>query len=298
MFTASVENAQGESLILTGDEPRWQVFRITGLNPPKGQINLSEMAGMDGAWFNSSKLDVRNIVIYLKINGDAQTNRLTLYNYFRTKQKLTFFFEHSARSVYIEGYCETVQVSPFDRSQTMQISILCPFPYFRSVGGEIVPFGFTTAQFEFPFSINEDDPIPFSEVDQYSTATILNNSDEDVGMMVTVENDYANDGLRIVNILTGEKFEVDYSFAVGDIVEICTKTGEKTAKVTRSGVVTNLFAYIPIDSTFLQLHPGTNRIEVYAKTSGGSYWAKIGSTDIDKGRYNISFAFESLFRGV
>ena len=298
MFQAKVENAQGEVLVLTGDEPRWQVYRITGLNPPKGQINTTEIAGMDGAWFNSSKLDVRNIVIYLKINGDAETNRLTLYRYFQTKQKLTFFFSHSQRDVYIEGYCETVQVSPFDRSQVMQISILCPFPYFRNVGGEIVLFDFSQGLFEFPFSIDGDDPIPFAERDEYSVAQVVNNSDEDVGTKITIQNNYANDGIRVVNVQTGEKFQLDYSFDVGDVIVIETETGHKSAQVTRSGVVTKLFPYISIDSVFLQLHPGVNRIKAEAKTSGGTYWATIGSTDLLVDRYSITFAFDNLYRGV
>ncbi len=296
MFTCKVENAQGQSLVLTGDEPRWQIFRINGLNPPRAQVNLSEMAGLDGAWFNSSKLDTRNIVIYIKINGNAELNRITLYNYFRTKQKLTFYFSHSSRDVYIEGYCESVQVSPFDRSQVMQISILCPYPYFRSVGGDIVPYSNSLAMFEFPFSINGDDPIPFSETNEWDYVYVDNASDDDVGMKITIENNYANDGLKFANTSTGEYIQIDYSFQIGDLIQINTITGHKDAVLYRNGQTIKLFPYIAIGSTFLQLHPGVNVLKGYDKNYGS--YGDIYMSDILQGRYTISFAFDDIFRGV
>ena len=61
MFTARIQNRSGEVYVLTGDEPVYQVVKILGLNPPQAQINLTTVVGLDGAKFNSSKLETRNL---------------------------------------------------------------------------------------------------------------------------------------------------------------------------------------------------------------------------------------------
>ena len=75
MFEARIENTKGSILTLTNNESKFQLISITGLNPPKAQINVSTIAGLDGAKFNSAKLETRNVVINLKINGDVEENR-------------------------------------------------------------------------------------------------------------------------------------------------------------------------------------------------------------------------------
>ena len=103
MYTAKIENSGGEVLTLTWAESKWQVFDITGLDPPAAQINLTNLAGLDGARLNSTKLGTRNIVISIKINGDVEGNRLDLYRFFRTKEACTFYFTNGRRDVKIEG---------------------------------------------------------------------------------------------------------------------------------------------------------------------------------------------------
>ena len=75
MYTAQIENSGGESLRLTQNEEQFQVVGIAGLNPVPAHVNLTDVAGLDGGVFNSSKLNTRDIVITLKINGDAEENR-------------------------------------------------------------------------------------------------------------------------------------------------------------------------------------------------------------------------------
>lgn len=81
MYVLRVQNTRGEMLTLTQNEPRYQIVEIDGLNPPKANINSSTVAGMDGTQFISSKLEDRNIVITIKINGDVESNRQYLYKF-------------------------------------------------------------------------------------------------------------------------------------------------------------------------------------------------------------------------
>lgn len=154
MFTCKIENEAHNILELTQNESNYQVINISGLNPPNAQINRTPVAGMDGTNFNSSKLEERNIVITLKINGDIEQNRIKLYSYFNTKQWCRLYYKNELRDVYIEGYVETVEVDHFVIDQTMQISIVCPKPYFRALDEIITDVSKILKMFEFPFAID------------------------------------------------------------------------------------------------------------------------------------------------
>lgn len=42
MYEAKIENSGGEILSLTGDEKKWQLFDVGGLDPPKATVNLTD----------------------------------------------------------------------------------------------------------------------------------------------------------------------------------------------------------------------------------------------------------------
>ena len=258
MFTARVKNANGEELTLTQKEQKYQVISITGLDEPPAQVNLTDIAGMDGAKYNSAKLNTRNIVITLKINGKAEENRMELYRYFRTKQSLTFYYKSESVDVFIEGYVETVECLIFSNAETMQVSIICPFPYFSSIDEIIADISNQFAGFTFPFSIENDTPIPFSFYVINRLTTIYNDG-ADTGL--TIEVDVLGDGIeniKILNTLTGEYIELAYDFDNGDKVIITTLKGKKSVKLIRSGVTYNIFGSVQAGSKFFPLANGGN----------------------------------------
>lgn len=100
MFSCRIENYINDILTLTQNENDFQILSIEGLNPPNAQINTAVIAGMDGARFNSSKLATRNIVVYIKIRGDIEKNRLRLYSFFVTKQWCRFYYKNGSLDVF------------------------------------------------------------------------------------------------------------------------------------------------------------------------------------------------------
>ena len=174
MYTAKIQNSNGLVWTLTNNESEYQVVSITGLNPPKAQINTSTIVGFDGALFNSSKLETRNLVLSIRINGDVETNRLNLYKYFRTKEPCVFYYANEHLDVFIEGYVESVECNLFTISEIAQISIICPYPYFKSVTEISTDLSSVFPQFTFPFSINDGFPIPISSYEPSYSTNIYN----------------------------------------------------------------------------------------------------------------------------
>lgn len=284
MFTLKVENKKSEILKLTQNESDFQVIGVTGLNPANAQINRSTIAGLDGTKFNSAKLEERNIVITLKLNGDVEGNRIKLYRYFSTKQWCKIYYKNSNRDVYIEGYVETCEIDLFSDSEIMQISIICPNPYFKALAEIVDDISKIIALFEFPFSI--EDPIPFSEIDLSKITNVQNNSEIETGVIIEVEFLKNINKLLIRNTDTGQTMTFNYAFKDGDFLAIDTNKGCKSLKLVREAKEINIFGALSKTSEFIQLQVGDNYF---------SYLADDGENDDG---VSIRFKHYTLYGGV
>lgn len=286
MYEAKIENKSGAVMTLTGKEDRFQIISITGLNPTDAQINTTKTAGMDGAQFNSARLNIKNVVITLQLNGDVERNRLELYDYFRTKEWCRFYYISDSRSVYIDGYVETVECNLFSNAEKMQISILCPRSYFSALNEIVTDISNTVKLFSFPFSINIGEPVPFSEYIANRTSTIYNGSGGEIGMVITITAKAALSSIVIKNTMTGDEIGLNYEFHAADVIMIDTRPGEKRVALLRNGAEVNLFPALITGSKFLQLAAGTNTF---------GYLVDGGSADE---AVEISFAYRYQYRGV
>ena len=288
MYTCKIENYKNDVITLTQNESNFQLINIEGLNPPNAQINLSTIAGLDGARFNSSKLEVRNIVIYIKLNGDVEFNRIMLYKYFSTKEWCKFYYKNGLRDVFIECYAESVDVTPFSNNEIMQISLVCPKPYFKDMEEVITDISKVIAGFTFPFSINIDEPIPISIFNTNRITNVFNSSETEMGAIIKISVLGNINKILIRNTGTGETFTINNTqgFVSGDIVTINTNKGEKSVTLFRNGQTTNLFPYLVSGSIWFQLLIGNNSF---------SYLIDNGDND---DMVDIEFKHRALFRGV
>lgn len=286
MFTAKIRNALGEMLTLTGREAAYQITSIRGLNPPGATVNISSIAGMDGGVFNSSKLETRNIVITLRINGDVEQNRINLYRFFKTKENCTFFFKNGSRDVSIDGYIDTFEVDLFQRGQTAQISIVCPQPYFHALDEIMQNSSNVSPLFTFPFTINAGSPVVISSLDDSALVIISNDSETGTGMNVEVNFVEACDLFELKNTTSGEGMKFAYSFEDGDSLLIDTNSGHKSVRLIRGGVISPLLSALQIGSAFFQLLPGDNIFEYLI--DGAENPSAV----------NIIFRYRIAYRGV
>lgn len=257
MFICKVENTRNNILTLTQNEDNFQVLKITGLNPPKAQINTTKMATLDGKKFNSSTLNERNIVITVKLNGDVEKNRIRLYSFFRPKEWCKFYYKNSSRDVFIEAYTENVECDLFTNNETMQISLLCPEPYFKDIQEIIDDISKILSKFEFPFSIDEEG-IEFSTLDISKITNIHNISEMDTGVTINIDIYSHIEKLLIKNTSTGETLTLNYQFQSNDKVIINTNKGHKSIKLIRNAETINIFSAIEKGSAFFRLNIGDN----------------------------------------
>lgn len=265
MFTLKIDNGKQQISELTHDTQNYAVISIQGLTRPPTTVNTSVAGTIDGAFFNSSRLEQRNLVITVVLRGNIEENRQKLYQIFPCRTACTIYFQNANRSVRIVGYVETLEADLFTMQERVQISIICPRPYFEDLQTIYEEISTTVRLFEFPFDISE--PIPFAEIYNEPHAFITNLGDADAGMIITVSIDSIGSGesvdtLWLFNSMTGDNFILKYAFAAGDKIIINTRQGELSAKILRNGAYINALSAVQEGSVWLRLAPGYNDIQL------------------------------------
>lgn len=285
MYTLKIENTNGEIFELTHDFSNYYVTDVSGLTPPATTINTAKAGIIDGTFFNSASVEERNIVISLTINGDIEANRQKLYRIFPRKTACTVYFKNANRDVKIKGYVETIECDPFVMREKAQISIICPRPYFEDLATIYAELAATLSMFEFPFAIEEDNPIPFSEATDYPIAEIMNEGDAEAGCIISIEVNDTIQGIKIINTSTQQFFYLDSAFVDHDKITISTISGQMGVTRERGGTKTNILNYVGANSTWLRLAPGVNYF---------TYTIDDGDTE----DVEITFEATTLYGGV
>lgn len=282
MYSLKIENRSGQSIALS-NEKNVVITGIDGLTPPKASIITNEVAMHDGARFNSSKVEPRNIVITLRILKDVERMRILLYKYFRIKQWCKIYYSNDSRDVYCEGYVEAFENDRFVLSNEVQISIICPSPWLKEVNEIIFNMSQVLSWFEFPFAI-ADDGKEFSTLEENIITTVTNSGDVTTGMIMelTATDEVVNP--RIYNVDTREMIGLNFTMITGDVIRISTVTGEKYVKLIRGGAETNIINNLMDNPVWLTAVVGESNF-TYDCTSGREFFA-------------VKFIGRNLFEGV
>ena len=136
---------------------------------------------------------------------------------FSLKSLTRFFLKMKNRDLKIVGYVEVIEGDLFVKDESIQISIICPRPYWESAQAISDELSYIVRKFEFPFSIENDGPIPISE---YTTnpfvITVINRGDVECGAIFTVTFSGGCSNFVLYNQTTQKHFGVTKLFTNGD----------------------------------------------------------------------------------
>lgn len=268
MFSLAIENAKGNRLRLT-QNPNYSIMSVDGLNPVNANINTAVNANFDGSTFKSSRLENRNIVIMLAVEGAIEANRIALYKFVKVKEEITLFVSNGTRDVYIKGYVESMEIGIFAQTQVVQISVICPNPYFTNSDENHEDFSNIIGVFEFPFSI-EEAGIEFGQIVTDAEVNVQNLGDVATGMVIEFKAIGNVNAPAIYNTGTGKYMKVNDTMSDGDVIQINTTKGAKGVKKISEGVTTNILNKLDPASTWLELEPADN-IMMFTATTGSMY---------------------------
>ena len=302
----TVINQLNDSVTLSLTDP-WDtgliITQITGIGPTKAVINSTDLALGDGAVFNSSRIEKRNIVFHFQlaevmeddgihVKKTIEQVRLDTYRYFQLKKKHRLIFRTDTRNVEIEGYVESNEPDIFNEKETAQVSIICPNPFFKANTNAVRLNGINEL-FTFPFS----NPVGtksliMGEFTSKVGEKIPYHGDVDSGIVMKITHNSASGltkNVRVVNLNSKEVFFIDTSKMTnhierGDILTFSSLPGAKTATLLRDGVEKSILPTISRTGQWLHLVNGDN---VFAYSA-------------EEGAENITIDIEGylLFEGV
>jgi len=279
-----IENEYGVKIKATGNENRWQVTSLTGLNPPPAVISTSAIPNIDGSRFNTSRLDNRNIVLTMAINGDVEGNLETLNRVISPKRYIKVYYNTGEKDLYAEGRVETFEYDKFEGSKIMvQTSILCFDPYWHSQEKDEQTFKKHIGLFEFPFSMAAEG-IAVSELVETTENRISNLGTVVSGLEFTIEVTSPVVNPYVQNITTGEKMTFNLTLNRGDVLKVNTARKTKYIRLYSNGQTTNVLNKLANGSKWLTLAIGDNSI-VYGSDTGSENMV-------------LSTSRENLFGGV
>ena len=249
------ENERGEVLDLS-TSPRYLAM-LTGTGSPAATINRTKAGVADGTRFNSSTVGERNLLLTIYLLRDIERARMNLYRFFATKSRVRIYYQTESLDVYAEGYVETAEINPWDQNQNMQVSIICPMPFWQDVAETCTDASDVTALFEFPFSI-EAAGVELSVIDPTASTIVENNGTVAAGVTFELVATVQSKNPRIYNLSTGEFIGLEIELQAGDRLLINTTNGNKSAVHIRDGVRSNCINTVMVGSTWLQMAIGPN----------------------------------------
>lgn len=285
MFKLTLENQAGDQLSFGHGSP-FTISEIDGLNPPSATINTSQIAMLDGAKFNSSKVDMRTINIAFAIEYDAAKNRLEVFKVLKSKQWVQMNYTSQYRNVFIAGYIQSIGITYFAMKQMVTCTILCPSPYFKDAQEMIDSLVNILGAFHFPFaSTASPKQLIMGKIFNEIGMVVENDGDVDTGIILVLYARQAVSNPKVYNYITQDYIGVQYDMLAGDHITIDTRQGEKSVTLLRNGVETNLFNYLMEGSTWLQLD-----------ANGSTFVHEVGTGDAST--LNMTIKHYNLYEGV
>ena len=284
MFNLTLENKNGDQLTFGQNSP-FTVTDIQGLNPPEATININQVALIDGARFNSAKLNMRTINVAFAIEYSAAYNRIEVFKVLKSKQYVKLYYKGDYRNVWIEGYIQRIDITYFEKKQVVTCAIICPSPYFKEAQMIVNEINNIINTFHFPFASTEDPELVFGYLSNDVSVMIENDGDVDCGMVIELYARAAVSNPKVWNYITREFIGLNYSLQTADLITIDTRQGQKSVTLLRNGVESNLFNTVVQGSTWLQLSANGDTF-VYEVQTGNN--ADLG----------VTFKHDNLYEGV
>lgn len=250
-----LENARGEVLDLSAN-PRYYT-EMTGTGPPTATVNRSKIAMADGTRYNSATVNERNLVLSITLLRDFGRARIALYKWLAAKAYVKVYYQLDDLDVWVEGYVESVEVNPYELNQTVQASIVCPYPYWQDLTETYHDATNMEKLLEFPAAFPAAG-VELSTVDENDSTMIDNSGQVSSGARFEIRATIRTLQPRIYNLETGEWMGFFADLFAGDRLIINTAQGKKSVVHVRDGVQTNYINTVMPGSAWLQLGVGLN----------------------------------------
>lgn len=240
---------------------------VTGLDSVDNTILSTESFSSDGLSVNGTKVKERNVVINGLINGDKQSTKEKMLRFFNPKQKLQLKYVREEDERLINCYVEKTPAFSYNGAYRFVVSFICPKPYWYSqeIKTDIAQW---VGAFEFPLEIPEETGILMGYREPSVIVNVNNTSDNPAPMKLEFRAVGTLTNPTILNVETQEFIKIEREMVAGDVITLSTEKGSEYVRLTRGGVVSNIFNSLTLDSNpHFEIDVGDNLIRYDADTN-------------------------------
>ncbi|WP_286144698.1 phage distal tail protein [Bacteroides caecimuris] len=269
MFDLYIDNGKKPPLNIN-DAKIYATIDASGMASMGANVNMESIPTTDTYIQNGAHANARNIVLSIRPLLDIEEKRTALYDYFQIKHDVKLRYLMDEKDYTISGIVETIDLNPFSSGVVIQVSILCSQPYWEDATKMITDISRITKLFEFPFSIEYDNPKEVSRINDDVIQIVNNVGNVDTGVVVKI--------LALGTVINPEIYSVDerkmmklqFTMRFGDEIYINTNSGSKSIKLKRDGRTTNIINTLvrdpnSVDSHWFILRAGLNRFACLAE---------------------------------
>lgn len=282
-------NSKGQSIELGNSAP-FILTKIEGTGGPKTTILTSKSSGQDGKTHHGTLLEERILPIEGAIMGDSvedmYTKRQKLCSIFNPKINGTLTYINNASKHVVDCIVDTPPMfrEPIDDMQEFLIQFYCPNPLWMDLIETKEEIALWVGDFHFPLIIPPEGIIMGHRISNL-IVNAKNKGDVECGMRIEFRALATVVNPSLFDVYTRKYIKVKRTLQAGDKLIVNTSFGNKRVEMIKSnGTKINVFNYIDLNSTFIQLAPGDNLFRY----------------DAEKGLDNLEMAlyYKPLYIGV
>lgn len=247
-------------LTLTLSDPSngYVVQGIEGLDPVKATLVSSGFANLDGATYQTSRREPRDIKINLGLRSrtiPVEVLRSQLYTQFMPKSEVSInFYQTDGTCVNIKGVVETCEAPPFSKEPSMVVSIVCFDPDFVGPINGTVSAALVATETQTSNTFNYAGTVP--------TGITFN---------LTATKYVSNLALCLAPAgMPESQLAFNTPLFIGDSLIVTTTRGLRSALIKKSG--TSIFipalSGVPSGAPWLEIQPGINTFRAWSAPAG------------------------------
>lgn len=260
-------NEDGVSITLKQNRPYF-LSKLDGTGNIRQTVNTFKAPNQDGAFYISSTLDMRNIILEGTIVADnpddAYAKRQRFLQVFSPKLNGTLIYRNKQISCVVEEAGFTV--STRQRIPNFFVSLLCPSPFFETLEEVREELASWIPLLEFELEIPMTG-MEFGMRQPSQIITIDNIGDVSCGCEIVFRALGTVTNPELLNIDTGEYVRLLTTMSAGDELRVYTQFASKRVVSISGSVITNAFSLLDTGSLFFQLAAGLNTLRYDASVN-------------------------------
>lgn len=257
-------NERGESVEFS-HASIYHTNEVSGLNDIRNAIYSFNSMGQDGDTYLGNRIESREIEIVGNINERSKdaliSRRRQLSHVLNPQLNAVLTYQYGDFERIIDCKVDNAPVLPPKSGvfQSFTVQLLCLDPFWRDKTESRADIASWIGAFEFAVEIPIATGIQLGYREPSLIVNVYNGGDVRCGMRVDFRATGTVTDPKILNVDTGEYIQFNnLTLTAGDVLTVSTYYGKKQITLTQSGITSDAFRYLDVDSTYIQLALGDN----------------------------------------